>query len=166
MEPREFIAFAKNLEEYTLRGCLSETKEDGISFPIGLLSCEGLADIKIYFMHYSTYAEAEQKWYERCKRINFDNIVVVFACMNETGDMSAVLEDFSTLPYKKVALLNETQPEGRFIYRYTKEQFDYEGTENILSYRKSNRILQWRYLDHFDYVEFLNSGEIKSRKLK
>ena len=34
-----------------------------------------LDDIEIYFMHYKTEALAAEKWYRRCERINWDNII-------------------------------------------------------------------------------------------
>ena len=166
IKPRDFINLVNNLKEYVSYGYLTEFKEDGISFPVGLLSCEGLQDVTIYFMHYKTFNEAQEKWHERCKRINFDNIVVVLPLINETEDISSILQEFNKLPYKKVALLNYKQQGVENTYQYSKDQFDCDGSENLLSYKKSNKFLQWRYLDYFDYVEFINSGKIQKRNIR
>lgn len=37
-----------------------------------------IGDVYLYFNHYKSYEEAEQKWEERKKRINFDNLFVEF----------------------------------------------------------------------------------------
>lgn len=166
IKPSDFMKFVRNLKEYVSYGSLTEFKEDGISFPVGLLSCEGLRDVTIYFMHYKTFNEAKEKWHERCKRINFENIVVVFPLINETEDIDLILQEFYKLPYKKVALLNYKQQGVGNTYQYSEDQFDRRGSENLLSYKKGNKILQWRYLDYFDYVEFINSGKIQKRNIR
>ena len=84
----------------------------------------------------------------------------------EKENVGEILERFNRLPYRKVALLNETQDIKENSFRYSKEQFNHEGTENLLSYRANNKFLQWRYLDYFDYVEFLNTGKVCEKRLK
>ena len=69
--PKDFIKLVKNLKYYmSLK--LEFIKEEGIEYPIGLLD-----DIKIYFMHYNSNEEAENKWEERKARINYDNIFIM-----------------------------------------------------------------------------------------
>ena len=166
IKPSDFIQFVKNIKAYVTDGILTETEEDGISFPIGVLSCRDLPNITVYFMHYKTFDEACQKWYERCKRIDFENIVVMLPLMGEAEDVEQMLQDFNTLPYKKVALLNYKQKVQDNSYQYCEDEFDCNGMENLLSYRKNNKFLQWRYLDHFDYIEFINSGRIQKRNIR
>ena len=69
--PKDFIKFVKNLKYY-LSLDLKFIKEEGIEYPIGLLD-----DIKIYFMHYKSNEEAENKWNSRKERINYDNIFIM-----------------------------------------------------------------------------------------
>ena len=72
IKPKDFIKLLKNFDEY-MRCKLDKITEGGIDYPIGKLK-----DIKIYFQHYSTFEEAERKWEERKKRIDKENLFVLF----------------------------------------------------------------------------------------
>lgn len=73
----DYIKLLKNLKYY-LNCKLNFIKQEGISYPVGLLD-----DIKIHFNHYSTEYEAEQKWYKRLERFNWNNIVIKYQTTNE-----------------------------------------------------------------------------------
>lgn len=75
----DFIKFCKQLRHYTEAQLefipFSSAKyysfmKDCPPFPIAKLD-----DIEIYFMHYQSETEAEEKWNRRCQRINWDNII-------------------------------------------------------------------------------------------
>ena len=63
--------------------------------PVGVLD-----DVEIIFLHYKTPEEAKEKWTRRCKRVNFDNIVLKYSYMNEPSEKC--LLEFDSLPYKKI----------------------------------------------------------------
>lgn len=71
MDYPHFIKFLRNIPKY-LQTELTFCKEDNLSYPVGKLD-----DIKIYFQHYHSEQEAKQKWEERCKRINFENLFIL-----------------------------------------------------------------------------------------
>ncbi len=167
MKADEFLIFCRYLMQYCDESAEIEEIESELPYPVGVLKHKDLPDIRIFFMHYETFDEGRKKWKERCKRINWNNIVIVYPLLNETEDVGYLLDGFNVLPYKKVALINcETNSIVENIYKFTKDEFDHMGAENLLSYRKHNKLWQWRYLDYFDYVEFINTGAIKTRNIK
>ena len=64
-----------------------------MNVPIGVLD-----DVEIVFLHYKTENEAKQKWERRCKRINWDHILVKNSYMNCCSD--DLMIKFDNLPYK------------------------------------------------------------------
>lgn len=166
MPVENFLTFCEHLREYCDANTVLKEVDSEFPYPAGVLHREQLPEIKIFFMHYRSFEEGKKKWEERCGRIDFENVVIVLPLVNITEDVTSMLDRFNALPYKKVALVNQSQPTAENTYVYTKEEFDYEGTENLLSYRKENKFYQWRYLDCFNYVEFINTGRIEKRPLK
>ena len=70
-------------------------KQGNMNMPIGVLG----DDVEIVFLHYQTESEAIEKWNRRCKRINWDNIILKFSEQN-----FATFEHLKTvdnLPYSK-----------------------------------------------------------------
>lgn len=51
-----------------------------------------------FFLHYSTFAEAKEKWERRCKRINWDSLIVKNAEMNDCT--AEIVRQFEELPFK------------------------------------------------------------------
>lgn len=67
------------------------------SYPIGRLS-NGKEDVEIFFLHSHNVEEAKEKWERRCKRINWDNLLIKFNDQN--GCTEKELKQFLALPYK------------------------------------------------------------------
>lgn len=66
----DFIKFAADMDHYL-------NKElEFFSHPEYSYSCAYLGDIVIHFTHYKTEEEAAEKWYERAKRINKNNLFI------------------------------------------------------------------------------------------
>lgn len=149
LKPKDYIKFLQNIEYYL--GCdLKFTKEEDIEYPIGMLD-----DIKIYFMHYKTEEKAKEKWIERSKRINLDNLFILFTDRDECSfeDIKA----FDRLPYKnKIIFVNKEYPEIKSAY-YIKG-FENEKTVGVLTHFV-NKYSGKRYLDYFDYVKWFNEGK-------
>lgn len=75
---------------------LSDDKKFG-TYPIGVLS-NGCESIEIFFLHYHSEQEAKDKWERRCKRINWDKLLVKFNDQN--GCREQDVKDFMALPIK------------------------------------------------------------------
>lgn len=144
--PKDFIRLLKNLKYYmSLK--LKFVEEEGIKYPVAFLD-----DIKIYFMHYKSNEDAEQKWEERKKRINYDNL---FIMMTDRDDCSYEdLKEFDLLDYEnKVVFVHKEYPE-------IKSSFYIRGYENescighIYEFLNDNTGL--KHYDEFDYVKWFN----------
>ena len=103
MYPKDYIKFLSHLEE-CLRSEMHEVDGD-YAYPVGELNgCHS------HFMHYHSFDEAARKWKERSKRINYENLLVIF--VERDGCTYNDLLAFDKLPFKnKVAVVHKPYPE-------------------------------------------------------
>lgn len=121
----DFIKFVKNIEVYLNERLVMRYGE---FYPVGKLG-----DIEIYFNHYETCKDAFEKWNERKKRINFDNIIVIMT--DRDGFNNYTMENFKEIKYKKILFTGNKN----YIYKdsvYFKEFKKTTRVEDILSNRK------------------------------
>ncbi len=153
-EMNEYIKFLQNLKWY-LDQEIVEINDERFSFPTGMLG-----DIEIRFNHYKTFEEAVNKWNERKKRINWDNLFIMG--IDGDGCTYESIRAFDALPYKnKVIFTHIPYPEFKSAF-YIKG-FEKEQGVKVLIYFKKQFFIR-RYLDDFDYISFLNKGIIKGEK--
>lgn len=145
----DFVKMAENLRWYMEQKVTrAETKED---YPVGYLG-----DVKIHFIHYTTFEEAVWKWEERKKRINWDNLFIAGA--ERDGCTYGTIRRFQQLPYKnKVIFTHVRYPE--FPSAYYIRGFEEEKEVGVITFFKE-QFLKRRYLDDFDYVKFLNGPDV------
>ena len=111
-----------------------------------------LDDILLYLVHYATVEEAQKKWNERKRRINWDKIVVINSDRN--GMTDDLKSQFEKLPYKKVMFTN--LPNDKFPSSYY-----LTGSESEECLGLVPEPIGWfgkRRTDSFDFVEFLNNA--------
>ena len=146
--PDDYIKFLTRLKYYTTHDVV-QVFEDGIDYPIGLID-----DIKVYFMHYSSFEDAKNKWEDRCKRMDFDNLFITmtkrsFRCTEEH------IEAFDKLPYRnKVIFVNKPHPNIKSSF-YIKGFEKKDGCGILLDYEHPKYKAK-RYFEQFDYVDFVN----------
>ena len=70
----DFLNAMENLNEF-IRTPIIEDKEAQESYPVGI----GYNNIKIHFMHYSSFENAVDKWNERKNRIDMDNTFIIWS---------------------------------------------------------------------------------------
>lgn len=151
--PDDYLKFISNLEYYTSAPLVESTEKgidaDGREYPIGIIE-----DVKVYFMHYSSFDEAKEKWELRCKRINWDNLFFVMHKRSEKCQERHIAS-FDVLPIKnKVIFINNPRPD--IISSYYIKGFEKEnGVGNIMWY-KSPKILAKRYYEDFDFIGWIN----------
>ena len=161
----DFLSYATHLEEYSKDFDLIEDLSATEKFPVGILKKIGLPDVKIFFMHYPDFTTAKAKWVERTKRIDFDNVLVLFDSLNFELNIEHV-KTFNSIACKKVVFKQVDTMDVDKSFVFDKFVPDYKKGETLLTYLKANKFYQWRYLDYFDYAEFINSGKIASRNIK
>ena len=160
----DYYNFCNNLEKYLqleledpLKANSFPNKEEAISlikkvhYPIAVLG-----DIIIHLNHYKTLKEAHDKWEERKKRVNLNNLYII---SNDYIDDNSFLSDeyirkFSQLKCKNIIIL--TQKETNIPY--TK----YIEKEKFRKLMNTNPYTGIRGLDlYFDYVDFLNNSIVR-----
>lgn len=126
----DFVKFCGDLQKY-LNIELVEVKTNEVPYPVGRLD-----DVEIRFVHYKSFEEAKKKWEERCKRINFQKIVVMATDRDGMGTKECMAE-FNKLPYKKIM--------------YTaKEHTEYAWTRYCPAFRKKHCVgVMTGYADFF-----------------
>ncbi|MGK4197785.1 DUF1919 domain-containing protein [Fusobacterium sp. HC1336] len=127
-----------------------EEEEKKLGYPVALLG-DG---VKIYFQHYDSREEAEEKWKLRSERINYNNIFI----MSTERDMCSYedLKNFDKLPYSnKVIFTRKKYPEIKSSF-YIKGFEDKKEVGVLFKYR--NKILMKRYYEDFDFIKWFNSN--------
>ena len=143
----DYIKYLKNFDYYNslTPDFLSDT---GKSYPVGRLD-----DITIDFVHYKSNEEATEKWEERKKRINKDNMFVMFTEQDDcTRDM---IKEFDSLPFEnKVVFTYRDYPALKsavFVKKYAESE---KGIHMFLDFE--NRLTTERSYDCFDFVSWFN----------
>lgn len=119
-----------------------------VSYPTAYLK-----DAKLYFMHYRSEKEACEAWERRKKRINWDNIYVIFT--DRSGCTMDDLKAFDALPYEnKVVFTHIPQPEIKSSYYI--RGYENESKVGILSDWQDEERPVKRVYDQFDFVGWFN----------
>lgn len=154
LSAHDYIKYLKNITYYNNLGLVKLNTE--ANYPMGVLG-----DLIIHFLHYKNFNEAKSKWNERVKRINLNSLYLIF--VERDGATYKDLQEFDRLPYKnKIALTH-------------REYFDIKCSFCIKGFEKDDEvglIYDWKgpnsvkkLYDQFDFVCWLNTGDIKRNKL-
>lgn len=142
----DYIKFLENLDYYLQQTLVEVESKRG--YPVAKLD-----DITIYFMHYSTFDEAKRTWEKRTARINKDNLYVILVQQN--GCTEEVLTKFDKLSYKhKLALTARPMPDLECSYCIPGSEQPNGDVMDLCKYK--GKFTGKRWIDDFDYVEFLN----------
>ncbi len=149
MVAQDFIKFCENLEYYLSIDEFVECEDTRIGehdkCPVAKLG-----DLTLYLVHYSSVKQAQDKWNERKKRVNFENIAIV--CCEREGMNDEIKNRFENLPYKKVMFTHLPDEKHKSCY-YIK---GYENEDSVGIVTLGENADGLRPVDQFDYVEFLN----------
>lgn len=150
LEPADFVKYLQNMTAYNQMelGFISTDKP----YPVGKL-----ADITLHFMHYHSEQEAREKWQERLKRLNLDNLFIMMT--DRDGCTEQDLQNFDRLPFEnKVVFTHKPYPEiCSSVY--------IKGFENQNQVGDLFEFSGWngkKYYDQFDYIAWFNSHSNKA----
>lgn len=153
----EFLEFVKNVKYYS--DCeLIEEKNNTFKYPVGILKAKDKKhkDITIHFMHYDDFESAKEKWIDRYKRVNYNNIYYIWEFYDNRNDIN-LLKEFDKLSINKIALLHKKIDGIKDFY-----VFDcYKKEDDVAKIMDYKGITGKRNLDDFNYVEFINSNMSK-----
>ena len=158
LNPNDYILFLENLEGF-LNATPKEIVLEGYHYPVGELTYKD-QKIKLFFMHYKSFDDALSKWEERKKRIDFNNLFIIWEVVEQSGPNIELLQRFLDLKYEnKVLITGDKCPiKDKHILKlklYNNHYF----SGKILTYKR--KVSKKRYLNDFDFVEFLNTGTVK-----
>ena len=145
--PDNYIRLLQNLEHY-LSCDMQITRVEGA------LAYGQWDDLEVIFGHFDDISQVKRDWDRRIKRINMDNLFVIFT--DRDGCTMEHLRAFDALPYKnKVVFTHLPYPELRSAcYIRGFETDPYVGELYKFRYKRFG----WKYIDDFDYVSWFNRG--------
>ena len=117
---KDFLKFVLDLKYYTSQK-LTFVKNSGGGYPLGQLD-----NIQVHFLHYKTEEEAERKWYERCDRIDYENIYVIMSDQDLSDEEFCLFQKISIAKRKIIFTTNPDRAKAKdafFIKEY--EPFSY-----------------------------------------
>ena len=153
MTQTDFLQFVVHLNEY-LQGHFTFFESPGESCPCAHLRSEGIPDITVFFTHYKTAEEAESKWQERAKRINWDNLFVFIE--ERDGLTRQDLEALSKLPVRGVVAFT-CNPFPDLPYCVYIDKYHSKGeVGNILTKRLLDDSREYEH--YFDFVKWFNEA--------
>ncbi len=162
----QFLIFCRHLREYSNcpveKPTLDESEQfQHLNYPVGILrgGTVNLPDINLYFVHYKSFEEAREKWVERYKRVNYDDLFIIMDRGLDAKD--EILDEFYQLPYEhKVFFTNKTDhvrwPDNFRFSFYSPEKY----FSGCLYKNEWKRMEVHHWLDEFDYIRWLNEGII------
>ena len=144
----DYVKLLENFDYYMNMSILP-FEDKRFDFPCGMLG-----DIEIRFNHYKTFDEAVQKWEERKKRIDKNNMYILG--VDGDGCTQESLLRFDRLPFEhKVIFTHVPRPDIKSSFYLRGFEKNPRGGVDVALYFKDG-FLRRRYLDQFDYVSFLN----------
>ena len=151
----DYIKYLKNFDLYN--GIeLSFLEDETVRYPVGMIG-----DIRINFVHYKSFDHAKQKWDERKKRINKDNLFVIFT--EQEDCMEACIKEFDKLEYENKVVFTCHEYSDVKSSIFVKKYFgNPKGVYMFLDFE--NKISPKRNYDVFDFVAWFN-GEKDLSKL-
>lgn len=145
IDTEDYLKLLKNISYY-LSCKLTFTTIPGINYPVGVLD-----DIKIHFNHNNNEAEAEEKWYRRLQRFNWDNIFV-----KSTVCYKSAAIEFDRLDIKhKIAFTDKNFNLNSCVYMNKWEEND-----TSRQFQGFWQYIQFYSLEYIDIIKWLN-GEDK-----
>ena len=145
----EFVKMINNLQYYMNLDVI-EVENNFYPYPVGKIG-----DITVYFMHYHTFEEAKNKWNQRKKRINYDNLFFMMA--ERDGCSSETVRIFDELPYgNKVIFTKNFYPQYKSTIWVKENSNDEEVTIMTDYVGMTGR----KYDAYLDYVKWLNGESI------
>lgn len=154
MLPKHFVRYCARLEYYsqcTLKFVSSKElpstifDDFKIHYPVAYLD-----DIIVFFQHYATQQEAEEKWKERTARIRYDRICCIL-CERDKCTKEDMI-NFDQLPYPTAILVHTPMPDipnSHYIHGFEKKQ----QLGNVMDF-KSGHFFGKKYYDDFNFIKF------------
>lgn len=145
-----YLLFVSNLRGY-LDAEMTEITDTDTKYPVGELVCDGKA-VRIYGMHYKSFDELKEKWNERKRRMDYDNLFIVLTTLVFTKNDAEVFDD---LPYEnKLVVTGRSECDRPYITFHKVLKDESYDIGRFVQYE--SRFSTKKPMDDIDYVGFLN----------
>ena len=152
-EAKDFIKFCNNLIHY-LNCEMEPFNHEKYDYPIGQID-----DVLLYGLHYNSFEELKEKWDERKKRVNHDNLFIMMS--ERDGCTLEDIENFDRLPFEnKVIFVHKPMPNIKSAHYIPNTETIENGENCVVPLSEFKEGENKRYIDDFDYISFLNKGTI------
>lgn len=151
---KDFLTYIEHIKDFE-DAELVEIRDEACSYPVGrLISNKTDLSVRIDFMHYKSFDQAKDKWFERSKRINYDNIYIIFEGGWHSDDC---LARFDVLNYEHKILITSKETAGKTsVNAAVLKVYDNNYHPGMaLEYPTTHSYK--RNLDSFNYIKFLNN---------
>ena len=146
----DFLFFVTNIKSFSESEVI-RISNSKYSYPVGGIKL-GNREIKVGFVHYSTFEEAKSKWFERFKRVDFEKIMVLW---EGKGLEEKDLKVLDTISFKKLVLSASNKSySDRYPFYLGSNIYEKWFPGKVLGYKHSFALK--RYLDDFDYISVIN----------
>ena len=143
---KDFLKFVLNLKYYVAQKLIF-VKNSGGGYPLGQLD-----DIHVHFLHYKTEEESAVKWYERCDRIDYDNIYVIMSDQDLSDEEFCLFQKISIAKRKIIFTTNPDRAKDNDVFLIK----EYKPFSYVTRYAV-NRLNGFRDFERFwDFVSWLN----------
>lgn len=146
---KDFLKFVLDLEHY-INQKLQFYDDKDYQCP-----CAKLDDITIHFTHYNSEKEAEQKWNERCKRVNLKNLFIFM--MEKDGLTKSDIKLLANVKARGIVVFTAHDyldiPYALYIRKYSTQK----EVGNILKINHLNESKE--YEKYFDFVKWFNESK-------
>ena len=149
IDRNQFITLCSNLKEY-LSQPISVSLHNGMC--VGKIGGgSGLKEVEIRFPHDTDCESVKKKWAERCKRVNYEKIVLI---NDDKGLTVSDYEAYKAIPAFRKILFTAKDMSGE--YEFCHQLVEYDGQTYTGSYNGKSLDGLWKFTKMWDYVSFLN----------
>lgn len=147
LTPNDFITMLEDFDTFLESDIIEDTHNEN-NYPVGI----GVHGEMIHFMHYETFETAMKSWKKRMLRLDKNNMGIM---LTNFGGGDDLLERFENLPFKnKVCFTDKFYPD--YPHTFYVKGYNPNNGRNLYA---TQSITGKRYIDQFDYVDFINHLE-------
>ena len=137
-----FSKISRHVEADSLFPQLTQARKKN-HYPIGLLG----NDVEIHFLHYLNETQAMNKWQQRVKRINFENLFIIYS--DKYRFREEYFDRFEKLPFEHKIFFSAKPRRDSELTVFLQDYADKPEVGDLFNKRKS-------YEKCFDTIKWLN----------
>lgn len=114
-----------------------------------------LKEVEVRFPHDTDCESVKKKWVERCKRVNFEKLVLI---NDDKGLKLSDYEAYQAIPAFRKILFTSKDVSSK--YEFCHQLKAYEGCDCTGEYNGKSLDGLWKFTKMWDYVSFLNGDNV------